>query len=278
MHLLLTSCQAPVAEPMVVEIAHHLARTLSIDIKTVLEIPWEERAARLDTGSIHIGWICGAPYVQKADNRMRIELLAAPVPAGARYNDAPVYFSDVIVRADSRFASFADLAGARFALNEPGSHSGFHIVRYTLAQRKLGADFFGGHYFSGSHALSLQHVLDGSADGSAIDSTVLEGLLHQNPAYAKEIRSVDVLGPSPRPPWIIRKEVDVHLRAELRKSLLTLHETENGRAILAAGHTARFAAVTDHDYDPIRQMLRLADRRGVWTPASSPPIPPARST
>jgi phosphonate transport system substrate-binding protein len=246
---------------MVREIVALLAQQLQIEAELLLDMPWETRAAALDSGEIDVGWICGAPYVQKVDSRMRIELLAAPVPVGERYAGQPVYFSDVITRADSRFDTFESLNGARFAFNEPGSHSGFHVVRYTQAQRKLGAHFFGSTVFSGGHAFSLAKVLANDVDAAAIDSTVLETLLRENPAYAKGIKIIDSLGPSPRPPWIIRKEVPVPLRAEIRKCLMTLHEHPAGRAILHTGHTERFAGVTDHDYDPIRQMLRLTERR-----------------
>ena len=40
--------------------------------------------------------------------------------------------------------------------------------------------------------------------------------------------------------------------------LLGMHLDPGGREILVNGHTARFVAVTDHDYDPIRAMESIA--------------------
>jgi len=44
----------------------------------------------------------------------------------------------------------------------------------------------------------------------------------------------------------------------LRQLLLHMHEDPIGQAILTRSQMACFVAVTDQDYDPIRQMLRAA--------------------
>jgi ABC-type phosphate/phosphonate transport system substrate-binding protein len=37
-----------------------------------------------------------------------------------------------------------------------------------------------------------------------------------------------------------------------------MHDDPAGQATLDEGHLARFVRVSDHDYDPIREMARLA--------------------
>jgi ABC-type phosphate/phosphonate transport system substrate-binding protein len=49
------------------------------------------------------------------------------------------------------------------------------------------------------------------------------------------------------------------MRQAIQQLLLHMHEVPIGQAILARSQMARFVAVTDQDYDPIRQMLRAAD-------------------
>ena len=128
-----TSCQAPNAEPAVARVVAYLAQNLGRPIEFVNPIDWEESDRLLDEGHIDIGWICGWPYVRKMRRqRPNLELLAAPVIAGARYGDQPVYFSDVIVRRDSPYQTFADLRGAVWGYNEPGSQSGYNVVRVLL--------------------------------------------------------------------------------------------------------------------------------------------------
>jgi hypothetical protein len=84
----------------------------------------------LDCGHIDVCWICGLGYVRKRSRgESHVELLGAPVMKNPRYAGKPVYYSDVVERAESRFRTFDDLCGAAWAYNEPGSHSGYNLVR-----------------------------------------------------------------------------------------------------------------------------------------------------
>ena len=256
MKLHLTTCQARNTHAVTAAIADYLAQKLNLETQFIIEPPWEECLQNVLAGRIQIGWMCGYPYVREtAVPNPTIELLALPVMAGARYQNQPVYFSDVIVRRDSPFATFADLRGATWAYNEVGSQSGYHIVRYKLAQMGADGDFFGQKVASGAHLQSLQMVLAGEADGAALDSTVLEMALGEDPTLPDQIRIIEALGPSPIPPWVIHKSVPVPLRASLRQALTQMHQTPAGQQILALGEMARFETAVDAHYNSLRQML-----------------------
>jgi phosphonate transport system substrate-binding protein len=236
-------------------IASYLADKLALPVAFVNVEPWQARERLLDTGQIQVGWICGYPYIRKVDwEQQPLDLLAAPVMAHPRYGGRPIYFSDVVVHRESAFCTFTDLRGANWAYNEPGSQSGYNVVRHHLAC--LGEDFsyFGRMVESGAHLRSLQMILNREVNASAIDSTVLEAALHRSPSIGEEIRIIESIGPNPIPPWVIRREVDPSLRDYLRSLLLTMHEDPAGAAILALGQIDRFAQVTDGDYDAIREM------------------------
>jgi phosphonate transport system substrate-binding protein len=258
--LRITSCQAPIAESFVEAVAEYIADALNLPVQFVNDIPWEERARQFDAGHIEICWLCGVPYVWRADQpNPPLELLAAPVPAAPRYRDQPIYFSDVVVRHDSPFQTFADLRGARWAINDCTSHSGYYVTRYHLALLAETNGFFSQVIESGAHQRSVQMILDGQIEASAIDSTVLELLSESDPQLRAQLRVINVFGPSPIPPWIIRQEVAPPLRAALREMLTHLHTQPRGREILAGGQLARFAEVKDSDYNPIRRMLELGE-------------------
>jgi len=258
--LKLTSLMAENADFIGRAIAGYIAERLEFPTEFVDDIPWQERERLLDAGQIHVGWICGLPYVRKADQPdPHIELLAAPVMQGARYQNRPVYFSDVVVHRDSRFQTFADLRGASWAYNEPGSHSGYNVVRYHLATLGETSGYFGQVIQSGAHQTSLQMILDRQIDASAIDSTVLELECQRYPAIHSQVRMIETLGPSPIPPWVILKSLPQELRKALPELLLHMHKDPQGRAILAGGLIARFTYVEDGDYDAIRSMARQAE-------------------
>jgi phosphonate transport system substrate-binding protein len=254
--LRITSCQAANADPWVAAVVAYLAERLGRPAEFVNQIAWEERDRLLDAGQVDAGWICGWPYVRKlARPDPNLELLAAPVMAAPRYRDRPIYFSDVVVRRDSPYTSFAGLRGAAWGYNEPGSQSGFNITRYHLA--KLGETwaYFGRVVGTGAHQASLRELRAGRLDATAIDSTVLETELERDPALGAEIRIIGELGPSPMPPWVAVTSLPAELRQALRAALLEMHTQPAGREALAVGRLARFAAVTDRDYDEIRQMV-----------------------
>jgi len=259
--LKLTSIQAPNADAVCALIAGYVGDHLGLSTVFVSDIPWPEREHRLDTGEVHIGWICGLPYVWKADRPdPQIELLAAPVMRPSRYQDQPVYFSDVVVRRDSPYQMFADLRGATWAYNEPHSQSGYNITRSHLTRLGETSGFFGRVVASGAHQTSLRMIVEGEVDASAIDSTVLETELQRFPAIAEQIRIIETLGPSPIPPWVIRKELSADLRAAIRQVFLQMHQNPRGQSILAQGHIARFVRVNDEFYDPIREMEKMANQ------------------
>lgn len=246
---------APNMFPVYQFIADYVGHKLGCPTELKIGSTFDEFAA----GQADIGFICGLPYVQLTEqNPAPVELLAAPVLQGERYAGRPVYFSDVIVRRDSQFQSFADLRGGVWAYNEPASHSGYNVTRYRLAQLAETQGYFGRTVKAGSHQNAIRLVCDGEVDASAIDSQVLAIELRNNPELAPQLRVIDVLGPSPIQPVVAARQVPDNLKAEVRAVLLAMKDDPAAREKLAPGFVDCFAPVSDTDYDPIRTMLAAA--------------------
>jgi phosphonate transport system substrate-binding protein len=249
------------ADPFCEAMAAYIGGRLGLTVEFINDVPWQERERRFDEGEIQLCWLCGLPYVWKAGLASpRIELLAAPVMLGERYGNRPVYFSDVVVSRGSAFRRFEDLRGASWAYNEPRSHSGNYVVRHRLAEISAGPGFFGEVIESGAHQASLDMILAGRVDASAIDSTVLETELLARPEISDRITIIETLGPSPMPPWVCPRNLPRELRDALLDALLGMPADERGRDTLREGRISHFARVEDRDYDPIRRMARQAER------------------
>jgi phosphonate transport system substrate-binding protein len=260
MYLLrLATCMAENTEPFCQVLAQYLETKLTIPTNYVAGIPWQERERLFDQGAIQVLWLCGLPYVRKAQSSdFAIELLAVPIPLGSRYRAQPIYFSDVVVKRNSRFRAFQDLHGSSWAYNEPLSHSGFNVVRAYLAGFGYSQGFFGDVVESGSHSASIEMILNSQVDASAIDTTVLDWVLSKRPEVAARIRVIETIGPSPIPPWVISTRLPREVRSALRRTLLNMHEDVEGRSILTDGRIMRFMAGHDDDYDLIRRMAAVA--------------------
>ena len=254
-----SSCQAEIAESFCRALSAFIGERLGVSTEFIGEVPWQKRERLLDCGQIDVCWICGLPYVRKRNNgESHIDLLGAPVMENSRYAGKPVYYSDVVVRAQSSFRSFDDLCGAAWGYNEPGSHSGYNLIRYHLVAAGKRSGYFGRVVESGSHQDSLRMILAGLIDASAIDSTVLEMDLARNPSIIQKIRTIAVLGPSPAPPWVVRRSLPLDVQRALGREFLGMHCDQKGTRILKDAGILRFVRVSDDDYDPIREMDRIA--------------------
>ena len=216
--------------------------------------------AEFAEGQADVGFVCGLVYVRMARYvDCPIELLAAPVLRGKRYAGKPIYFSDVIVRKESPYISFDDLSGCVWAYNELTSHSGWNLVYYSLLQQGRTPGYFGRTIKSASHLKSLQMVLDGEADATAIDSHVLDVLLQQHPRLDAKLRVIETLGPSAIPPVVVAKRLDESLKYRIQAALLQMHNNRSASDELQRGLIERFVPVTDEHYAGILEMQGLVE-------------------
>jgi phosphonate transport system substrate-binding protein len=217
---------------------------------------------QLREGLVDVAFLCGLPYVRLcAEQPGMLRPMAAPVLEGARYQDRPVYFSDVIVRHDSPFRSFGDLRGRRWAYNEADSYSGCLLVRHHLLQLGETEAFFGSLAFSGRHQESIRMIAGGEVDGAAIDSHVLGVERLRNPQTAEAIRVIATLGPSTIPLVVATARLSDDTRDQVRDALCALGEDPASRDVLARGLIRRFTPIDDRAYDDIRQKLAVVDQR-----------------
>jgi len=185
--------------------------------------------------------------------------LAAPVIDEPRSQGRPVYFSDVIVRRDSSYRSFADLRGKRWAYSREDSFSGCLLVHYHLSQMGGREAFFGQVTYSGWHQESIRLVLAGELDASAIDSHVLGVECLQDPDLTRKIRVVATFGPSTIPPVVAGARVSEEMQARIRRALCEIGTDSQSRKALAGGLIRRFTPIDDRAYDDIRQKMAVVE-------------------
>ncbi|MCA9792639.1 MAG: PhnD/SsuA/transferrin family substrate-binding protein [Candidatus Eremiobacteraeota bacterium] len=225
------------------KLAHHF------EFSFLEEADWTEHRQALADGRAGLAALCGLVYI---DWPQTLQLLAAPVPKGDKYNRKPIYYSEVVVAAEAPFTAFEELAGRSLAINEPRSHSGCAIIGYELARRGLTTDFLGPVRQSGGHRASLGLVAEGVVDWAAIDSTVFDYWAEREPALFDTLRSLGRLGPSPHPP-LVAQGLPADAVAELRQRMLNLPTD-----FLSEFGYQGLAEVTDADYDRLREMSQMA--------------------
>jgi phosphonate transport system substrate-binding protein len=247
---------APNLYPLYEFITCHAGRRLGLPTQLAVGSSY----AQLSSREVDVAFVCGLPYVEiSRDGQAAVEPLAAPVLRGERFGGRAIYFSDVIVRRDSRVQSFADLRGCSWAYNEPHSQSGYGITRHTLISRGETNGYFSRIVEAGWHEEALRLVSCGAVDAAAIDCHVLAVALHAQPELAARIRIIETLGPSTIQPVVAARRLPQCLRNELRAFLLDLANDPVARPHLDRALVQRFEAVNDASYTDIRTMAAAAE-------------------
>lgn len=225
---------------------------------------YQEVSDLLEGGELDVAFSCGLPYVID-HQRFGLELLAAP-----EVYDGPIYYSYVIVPADSPVQSFEGLRGLRYAFSDPLSNSGWLVPTYQLARRGTTPDaFFKRAIFTYSHSESIEAVAVKFVDGASVDSYVYDFLAATRPGLVSRTRVIERSAAHPIPPLVVRAGVPASVKAALRAALLRMDRDDRGRAILASMRIKRFVPVNDASFDGIRAMHRFVTAR----PAAEAPLP-----
>jgi phosphate/phosphite/phosphonate ABC transporter binding protein len=213
---------------------------------------YKEISDLLEKGEVDVAFVCGRPYVIDHD-RFGLELLAAPL-----VYDEPIYYSYVIVPADSPIQTFEDLRGKRYAFSDPLSNSGHLVPAAKLA--RLGETperFFKRSIFTYSHSASVEAVAVKFVDGASVDSYVYDYLAATNPRLTAKTRIIDRSAPHGITPVVVRGDLDPATKGRVRRVLLDMDRDSRGQEILRQLMIRRFVTVADRQYDSIRDMLRL---------------------
>lgn len=215
----------------------------------------------LQTGEADFAFVCGGPYVSGHD-RFGLELLVAPV-----VNGKTVYYSYLIVPAESTARNLSDLRGKSFAFTDPQSNSGRLVPTAMLT--RLGQTpekFFSSTTYTYGHDRSIHAVADNIVDGAAVDSLIWEYLAATQPALTAKTRIIERSEPFGIPPVVTSPHLPPELRKALQQALLTIHEDPHGIKILKGMNIDRFVLIDDSAYDGIRQL------EGESAPAQTPGI------
>lgn len=234
-------------------VAAHLARVLGCPTQLTSDAtrsaPEPGPLDPFGAGEADLGFLCAPGYLWLSEPPLAVVEL---VPAAFVFDDPrnagrPVYFADLVVRADSPARSLEELAGARWGYNDPCSLSGYFSVLGELARRGLTPAHFASASAVGSHHAALSALQARTIDCAAIDSNTL--LFERRAGRARELRVLASFGPYPVQPIVVRAGLEAALKRELAAALLDMHAHPEGRRALASGSVQRLAPVSPADYE-----------------------------
>lgn len=233
-------------------LARHIAAaadehvTLTSDPRT--SGPPPGRPNPLTSGEADIAFMCGPSYLRMRDAVRLVPV--APVFADPRGGGRPVYFAEVVVRADDPATSLPALRGARFAFNDHASLSGRLAVLATLGDEH--PPQFAATIAAGSGEAALGLVAAGDADVCSIDSVVWTRLRAERPELAARLRVMEVIGPLPIQPIVAAPSLAPERIARIAGALQELTPDS-----LAPFGATGMGSVTPEDYDALARLLSV---------------------
>ncbi len=248
-------------ETVAAHVAGGLGRPHELSIESKMSGPVAAADDRFAQSLTDVGFICPPAYLWLT---RRTPPSVALVPLAPIYDDPrnggrPAYVSDVIVRADAGIERFSDLRGRRVGYNERASLSGFVSLLAKLDDERVGVDFFGELRQVGSHRRALELIEAGQLDAAAIDANVLAAWSGERADGGELMRSIDVLGPYPVQPIVVRAEM-----ADLVPEIVEqLTQPQLASALVPFG-VCGFGRV---DHDDYARLAPLVDRAMAVVPA-----------
>lgn len=234
----------------VYQLLEYLSRKTGLDLKPVFAKSYDEMDFFLNTGHVHVGYICGAPFVE-GNRRFGYQILAVPTT-----EEGPIYYSYVVVRKEKKYSSIFELKGKPYAFSDPKSNSGSIAPTYVLAKKGYKpSDFFKPLIYTYSHSESIMAVYKGFVEGASVNSLVYHQIEKTQPRITENLKVIQKFGPFPTTPFVYGKYVDQKTVEKLRQALLDMDKDEEGRAILKRMGIKSFTKGDPKMYKPIWDMI-----------------------
>jgi len=227
-----------------------LSRGMGRQIELVQRRTYQEITGLLLERSVDAAWLCGYPYLQHAD---ALGLVAVP-----SWRGGPRYQSYLIVAAGDPATGLPDLRGGTHAFSDPDSNSGYLVTASDLRRAGERAEtFFSRAIFTYGHRNVVRAVADGLVRSGSVDGYVWESLATIEPgltARTKVIARSEWLG---FPPICARRDSTGSEPVQaLRRALLGMGDTAEGRQALAALQIDGFQPASDALFDGIAARMR----------------------
>ena len=207
---------------------------------------------------VQIAWYGGKTYI-KAAEIANAEAFAAGVRPGEK--DAG-YFSYFVVKKESNIKNFFDIKGKVLSLNSIGSTSGDLIPQVELAKINLSTtkkNDFKNVFYAGSHDACLLAVLNSQADVCGMSSRNFEARLDDKTFKKSDVRIIHKSDRVPPPPLSYSKKIPLEDRIKIKKAVLEAHKY--GEIGGYGGKMSHYISVTDSDYDVLRNVVKLLNKK-----------------
>ena len=177
--------------------------------------------------------------------------------------EGPGYKAVLVARADSGFESIEDLKGKIIGLTDPASTSGNLLPRVSFT-KVIGADledYFSRVAYTGSHDLSAVAVLEEQVDAAFVATHRLDNVIDRGLAKMEDYIVLWSSPVIPQDPFVVNGKLCKEIIDQIQNAFLTLADSEEGQQYLENVKASKFVAITDAEYDIIRDLKAAKDAK-----------------
>jgi phosphonate transport system substrate-binding protein len=250
---------APIVSPaktlaMYTDFAEYLGTALSKKAVLILRNSYAEVNDLIRHYGCDLAFVCTYSFVQ-GERDYGLQLLVTPVIKGKS-----TYQCYIITQAGEPYKTLLDLRGKRFGSSDILSTSGWLYPAVRLLRNGENPNaFFSEHVITGSHDSTIAAVATRYVDGAAVQSLVCDVMVQEDPELARKLVILERSPEYGMPPVVVHPRIEPGLKNRLFEVLLHMHETAQGRKILATLGIDRYVPPDSALYNPVRDEAAIFD-------------------
>jgi phosphonate transport system substrate-binding protein len=225
----------------------HLEKALGKKIELIVTTDYSSMIEAMRHGRLDLAYFGPLSYVlakQKSD----IEPFAAIMQKGST-----TYQAVLIANVGAGINTISDIAGKNVAYGDKASTSSHLIPKALLAENGLKAGENYKEHFVGAHDAVAMAVQNGHAQAGGLSKPIFEALVQRGMIDGNKVKVVAESKPFPQYPWAMRSNLKPELKAKIRTVFISMNDPQVLKSFKAEG----FGAVTDKDYDVVRNLGSL---------------------
>jgi phosphonate transport system substrate-binding protein len=256
---------APDADPMTLKVAllpdenastviknnqglkDYLEAQLGKKVELVVTTDYSSMIEAMRHGRLDLAYFGPLSYVL-ARQKSEIEPFAA-----LKVKGSTTYQSVVIANISSGVKTIGDIKGKNMAYGDKVSTSSHLIPKSVLAEKGLDAGRDYQEHFVGSHDAVALAVQNGHAQAGGLSRPIFESLVERKMVSLDKVKVLEYSKPFPQYPWTLRSNLKPELKDKIRSAFLNLKDP----AVLKAFKADGFDAITDQQYDVVRNLGHL---------------------
>lgn len=222
----------------------YLEAQLGKKVELIVTTDYSSMIEAMRHGRLDLAYFGPLSYVL-ARQKSEIEPFAA-----LKVKGSTTYQSVVIANISSGVNAISDIKGKNMAYGDKVSTSSHLIPKSVLAEQGLNAGRDYEEHFVGSHDAVAMAVQNGHAQAGGLSRPIFESLVERKMVSLDKVKVLEYSKPFPQYPWTLRSNLKPELKDKIRSAFLNLKDPVVLKAFKAEG----FDAITDRDYDVVRNL------------------------